>query len=170
MLWSDSLFDPSQIYVEIVSYVENFHQASRNWFPFGARSDRTSEWNSKKIPSQVFLFAFAGALELLLLRSSLEFSRRRLGINSVWRPLDRLLDLISPEIPSWGFLLVFPRWVLLWLFVHEELHFPPLGVYSSSPFLGNYMSYENFRYFDLAFLKYNLHMHVKKRSMCRLMK
>ena len=41
--------------------------------------------------------------------------------------LDRLWDLQSPEIPSRGFLLVFPRWGLPWFFVREELHFPRWG-------------------------------------------
>ena len=55
---------------------------------------------------------------------------------------DRLWDLQSLNIPSWGFLLVFPCWGLLWLFVHGELHFPPLGIYYSSLFLGNYIYHQ----------------------------
>ena len=55
---------------------------------------------------------------------------------------DRLWDLQSPEIPSRVFLLVFPRWGLPWLLVRKELHFPTLGVYCYSPFLGNYISFQ----------------------------
>ena len=36
-------------------------------------------------------------------------------------------DLQFPEIPYWGFLLVSPRWGLLFLFIRGELHFPRWG-------------------------------------------
>ena len=41
--------------------------------------------------------------------------------------LDRFWDLRSPDIPSRGFLLVFPRWGLPWLFVCKDLNFPRWG-------------------------------------------
>ena len=37
------------------------------------------------------------------------------------------------------FLLVFPCWGLLYLFVRVELHISLLGVYYTSPFLGKYI-------------------------------
>ena len=55
---------------------------------------------------------------------------------------DRLWDLRSPEIPSQGLLPVFPRLGLPWLFVCEELYFPPLGVYCSSPLLGKSINHQ----------------------------
>ena len=73
------------------------------------------------------------------LGSSLELSRWHLVINSVWYQLGLPLGFLIPEIPSRGFLLVFLCWSLLYLFVRGELHFPPLGVYYSYSFLGNYM-------------------------------
>ena len=118
-LWSDSLFAPTRLYVEIVPYVEIFLQAPRNLFPFGARSDFTWEWNSKEIISQIFLFAFTGFSDLLLLGSSLEFSRWRLRTNSVWRPFGLPLGFailgysfsgIPPCFTPLGFNLdIFPR-------------------------------------------------------------
>ena len=44
-----------------------------------------------------------------------------------------------PEIPYQGFFLVSPRWGLLCLFGCQELHIFPLGIYYTSPFLGNYI-------------------------------
>ena len=121
MLWSDSLFVPTWIYVEIVPYVEIFFQTPRNLFPFGGCSDCTWEWNSKEISSQIFLFAFAGASELLLLIYLLEFSRERLGTNSVWRLFGLPLGF---AIPGDSFSGIPPC-------------FPPVGVYLDCSFARN---------------------------------
>ena len=59
--------------------------------------------------------------------------------------LDLLWDLRFLDIPSQGFLLVFPRWDLLCLFVCVELHIYPLGIYYNSPFLGNYINHQRTR-------------------------
>ena len=56
---------------------------------------------------------------------------------------DLLWDLQFPEINYQGFLLVFPRWGLLCLFVRVELHISPLGIYYTSPFLGNYINHQS---------------------------
>ena len=53
---------------------------------------------------------------------------------------DLLWDLQFPEIPSRGFLLDFPHWGLLCLFVCGELNISPLGFYYTSPFFGNYIN------------------------------
>ena len=73
------------------------------------------------------------------LESLLEFSHWHLGINSVWRQLGSSLVFSIPGDLFSGIPTCFPRWGLLWLFVCGEIHFPPLGVYYSSPFLENYM-------------------------------
>ena len=87
--------------------------------------------------------AFAGASELIPFGTNSDlrwnFPAGTLELIPFGASLDRLWDLRFPKIPSRGFLLVFPRWGLLCLFVCGELHFPPLGVYYPSPFLGGYM-------------------------------
>ena len=90
-------------------------QATRNLFPFVARSDRNWAWNSKDIPFWGFLFAFDGASELLPLGSLLGFSCGRLGNNSVWHPFGSPLGFaipgdsfsgIPPFFPLLGFTLI----------------------------------------------------------------
>ena len=101
---------------------------------------------SLEIPSQGFLFAFAGASELLPFgaRSDLRwnFTAGTSELIPFGARSGRLWDLRSPEIPSWGFLLVFPCLGLPRLFVRKELHFPLLGGSYSSPFLGNSISFD----------------------------
>ena len=92
-----------------------------------------------EIPSQGFLFAFAGASELLPLGSSLEFSCGRLGTNSVWRPFGSPLGFaipgdsfsgIPPCFPPLGFTLIVrsqgttfsPVGGLLFFYFLGELH------------------------------------------------
>ena len=145
-LRSDFLFAQTRIYVEIVRYVKIILQAPRNLFPFGASSDLTWEWKSPEIPSWEFLFAFAGASEFIPFGASSDlrwnFPAGTSELILFGTSSDRLWDLWFPEIPSRGFLLVFPRWGLLCLFVCGELYFPPLGVYYSSPLLGNYVNHQ----------------------------
>ena len=137
------LLAPTWIYIEIVLYVEIVPLAPRNLFLFGASSDLPSEWKSLEIPSWGFLFAFAGASELIRFCANLDLcwncpaGTSQLGLFSAGS--DRLWDLRFLDIPSRGFLLVFPRWSLLYLFVRGELYFPLLRVHYSSPFLGNYI-------------------------------
>ena len=103
----------------------------RIYFLFGAISNRTWEWKSPDIPSCGFLFAFAGALELIPFgaRSDLHwnFPEGTLAKHSVWRPIGSTLAFAIPGDSFSGFLLVSPHWGLLWLFVRGEQHFPPLG-------------------------------------------
>ena len=100
--------------------------------------------NNPEIPSRGFLFVFSGALEIIPFGASSDlcwnFPAGKLELIPLGASLDRLWDLRSPEIPSQWFLLVFPCWGLLWLFVCGELYFPLLGVYYSYPFLGNYIN------------------------------
>ena len=76
------------------------------------------------------------------LESSLEFSRWHLGIKSVWRQLGSPLEFaihwesvsgIPRCFPPLGFTLLIHSW---------GTTFPPLGVYYSSPFLGNYINHQ----------------------------
>ena len=76
----------------------NFPAGTSELIPFGANSDLC--WNCP-----------AGTSELI-----------PFGASS-----DLLWDLRFPDIPSRGFLLAFPRWGLLCLFVRGELHISPLG-------------------------------------------
>ena len=146
MLWSDFLFAQTRIYVEIVRYVKIILQEPRNLFPFGASSDLTWEWKSPEIPSWEFLFAFAGASEFIPFGANLDCCWSFTAGTSELIPFsissDCLWDLWFLEIPSQGFLLVFPHWGLLCLFVRGEIYFPPLGVYYSSPFLDNYINHQ----------------------------
>ena len=113
--------------------------APRNLSPFGSCSDCTWAWNSKEIPFRGFLFAFAGASELLPLGSSLEFPCGRLGTNLVLRPFGSILGfaipgdsfLVNPPcFPPLGFTLFFclrvtlfsPVGDLLFLYFLGELH------------------------------------------------
>ena len=95
---------------------QNFPAGTSELIPFGANWDL--RWSCP-----------AGTLELIMF-----------GARS-----DLLWDLKFPEIPSQGFLLVFPRWGLLCLFVFVELHISPLEIYYSSPFLGNYINHQRTR-------------------------
>ena len=127
----------SRIYVEIVHYVSIFLLAQNSpagaseWFTFCANSDLRRNCTLLKIVLQAprNLFSFGASL----------------GLTWEWK---------SPDIPSPGFLLVSPRWGLLCLFVCGGLHFPPLGVYYSSPFLGNYINHQ---------MKYFLRSHRPSR-------
>ena len=105
----------------------------------------TSTWGVPTA-SQGFLFAFTGALELIPFGASSDlrwnFPAGTLELIPFCARSDRLWDLRLPEIPLWGFLLLFPRRSLLWLFVHGELHFPPFGVFYCFPFLGNSINHE----------------------------
>ena len=85
-----------------------------------------------EIPSWGFLFAFAGASELIPFSTNLNLRWNcPAGISELipsGASSDCPWNLLFQEIPSRGFLLVFPCWGLLCLFVRGELHFPPLGV------------------------------------------
>ena len=85
----------------------------------------------------------AGALELILFGASSDLrwnlSAGTLELIMFGARSDFLWYLRSPEIPSRGFLLAFPRWGLLCLFVRGELNISLLGFYYTSHFLGKYM-------------------------------
>ena len=87
-----------------------------------------------------FLFAFAGTSELLLLGSLLEFPRGRLGTNFVWRPFGSLLGFAIPGDSFSGIPPCFPPLGFTLIVCSRGTTFPPLVVYCSSPFLGNYIS------------------------------
>ena len=134
---------PTRIYVGIVNYVGFFLLAPHNYFLLAPTSDLPWKWKSPEIPTREFLFAFAGALELIPFGVNLDLRRNwsagtselvNFGASS-----DLLWDMWFPEIPYCGLLLVSPRWGLLWLFVRLELHISMLGIYYTSPFLGNYI-------------------------------
>ena len=127
MLQSDFLFAPTRVYLEIVPYVEIFLQAPRNLFPFGARFYSTLEWNSKEIPFRGFLFAFTGASELLPLVSLLEFSRRCLGTNSIWRPFGSPLGFAIPGDSFPGIPPCFPPLWFILIFRSRGTTFTPVG-------------------------------------------
>ena len=87
----------------------------------------------------------AGTSELIPFGANLDLCRNcPAGISEIFpfgASLDILWNLQFSEIPSLGLLLVSPRWGLPSLFVCVELHISPLGIYHSSPFLGNYIYY-----------------------------
>ena len=77
------------------------------------------------------------------LGSSFEFSCGHLGINSIWRQFVLPLEL---SIPGDSFLEILPCFSPLdftLLICSWRTTFTSLGVYYSSPFLGNYMNYQN---------------------------
>ena len=76
------------------------------------------------------------------LGSSLEFSCWHIGINSVWWQLRSPLGFeISGDSFS-GILPCFPLLGFTMIILLCGTTFPPLGVYYSSPFLGNYINHK----------------------------
>ena len=89
-VWSDSLFAPTRLYVEIVPYIKSFLRHLGIYFLWVPARIVLGSETQRRFPSG-FLFAFAGTSELIPLGSLLESPRRRLGTNSVWRPFGSLL-------------------------------------------------------------------------------
>ena len=75
----------------------------------------------------------------------LALPRWHLGINSVWCHIGSLLGFAIPGDSFSGIPPCIPCWFLLCLFVCVELRFSPLGVYYSSPLLGNYINHQRTR-------------------------
>ena len=138
-LWSDSLFAPTWLYVEIVPYIKVFFRhlgiyvllvpaqivlgcETQRRFPFGDSSLLSL------VPQDYFRWDLCW-----------NFPAATSELISFGAGLDRLWDSRSLEIPYWGFLFVFPSWGLPWLFVRMEIYFPPLEAYCSSTFLGEYI-------------------------------
>ena len=73
-----------------------------------------------------FLFVFDGVSKLIPFGSNSDLCWNCPAGPSELIPfgarLDLLWDLLFPEIPSRGFVLAFPRWGLLCLFVRGKLH------------------------------------------------
>ena len=145
MLRSAFLFAPNRIYVEIVHYVKIVLWPSRNLFPFWRQ---LISHLGVKITGYSFLgipLCFRWCLRInsfgSQIRSSLEFPAGTSELVPFGASSDRLWVLWFREMPSCWFLFFFPRWGLLFLFICGELHFPPLWVYYSYPFLGNFIYY-----------------------------
>ena len=111
-LWSDSLFAPTQIYVEIVLYIKSFYRHLGIYFLF--------------VPALIVLghkiqmgFPFRDSPLLPLVHQNYFCCGSYWDFPAVASELipfgacsDRFCYSRSLEIPSWGFLLVFPRWGL----------------------------------------------------------
>ena len=136
MLRIDSLFSPTRIYVEIVLYIKSFYRHLGIYFllvpaliVLGRKIQMGIPFGDSPLLSLVPRNYFhcdscwnfpAGASELI------PFGARS----------DRFCYSRSPKIPSWGFLLVFPRWDLPELFHSLGTLFPPVGGLLLFSFLG----------------------------------
>ena len=139
-LWSDSLFYPTRIYVEIIHYV-NIYPSGTSEFIYFWRHLRL--YLGVKIPGDSFLgipLCFRWCLGINSLKrqlgSLLEFSRGHLGTNSFWRQLESPLGFVIPGdsfsgIPPGFPLLEFTMIVNLW-----GTTFSPVGGLLLFSFLG----------------------------------
>ena len=143
-LRSDFIFAQTRIYVEIVHYVENYPSGTSEFIYFWRQ---LGSYLGVKISGDSFLGIPLRFCWCLVINSFwhqfgslLEFSCGNIATNFVWRQLRSPLGFAIPGDSFLGIPPCSPRWGLLWFFVHGELHFPPLGVYYSYPFLGNYIN------------------------------
>ena len=123
MLQSDFFFAPTQFYVEIVPYEKNYFRhlgihflLVPAWIIIGRETQRRFPFGDSSLISLVPRNYFRWNLRWNFPASASELIP--FGARS-----DRLCYLRSPEISSWGFLLVFPCWGLPWLFVREDYIF-----------------------------------------------
>ena len=119
----------------------------------GRETQRGSLWG--------FLFVFAGTSELFQLGSLLEFPRWRLGTIFVWCLFGSFLGYV---IPGDSFSGIPPCFSPLGFTLVVRLlgtPFPPLGVYCSSPVLGNYINHQMMDCLRFPRSSCRLHIYVK---------